>query len=142
MCLGGSISESADPDTIIKRRIGTAWASVRRYNFHLYYCRWNARLSLKIGGFIARREWKLCCTVVPSGLCALRTLTGCTPPTTSYVYASSAFSARTAPDTNPYRMERLSRGPLPNAQKRFFGSANLGSLGLLFGKATQDFQRG
>ena len=45
--LGGAISESADLDTEIKRRIGTAWASVRRYSSQLYDRR-NARLSLKI----------------------------------------------------------------------------------------------
>ena len=31
--LGGAISESADLDTEIECRIGTAWASVRRYSF-------------------------------------------------------------------------------------------------------------
>ena len=45
--LGGAISESADFDTEIKRRIGAAWASVRRYSSQLYDRR-NARLSLKI----------------------------------------------------------------------------------------------
>ena len=30
--LGGAISESADLDTDIKRRIGVAWASVRKYS--------------------------------------------------------------------------------------------------------------
>ena len=47
MYLGGAISESADFDTEIKRRIGAAWASVRRYSSQLYDRR-NARLSLKI----------------------------------------------------------------------------------------------
>ena len=45
--LGGAISESADLDTEIKRRIGAAWASVRKYSSQLYDQR-NARLSLKI----------------------------------------------------------------------------------------------
>ena len=45
--LGGAIIESADLDTEIKRRIGAAWASVRKYNSQLYDRR-NARLSLKI----------------------------------------------------------------------------------------------
>ena len=45
--LGGAISESADLDIEIKRRIGAAWASVRKYSSQLYDRR-NARLSLKI----------------------------------------------------------------------------------------------
>ena len=44
--LGGAISESADLDIEIKRRIGAAWASVRKYSSQLYDRR-NARLSLK-----------------------------------------------------------------------------------------------
>ena len=47
MYLGGAISESADFDMEIKRRIGAAWASVRKYSFQLYDRR-NPRLSLKI----------------------------------------------------------------------------------------------
>ena len=47
MYLGGAISESADLDIEIKRRIGAAWASVRKYSSQLYDRR-NARLSLKI----------------------------------------------------------------------------------------------
>ena len=47
MYLGGSISESVDLDTEIKRRIGAAWASVRKYSSQLYDRR-NTRLSLKI----------------------------------------------------------------------------------------------
>ena len=50
--LGGAISESADLDIEIKRRIGTAWASVRKYSSQLYDRR-NARLSLKIRLFKA-----------------------------------------------------------------------------------------
>ena len=41
---------------------------------------------------------------------------------------------------NPYRIGRFSRGPVQNASKRQFGSTNLGSLGPLYGKATQSFQ--
>ena len=53
MYLGGAISESADLDTEdIKRRIGAAWASVRKYNSQSYDRR-NARLSLKIRLFKA-----------------------------------------------------------------------------------------
>ena len=59
---------------------------------------------------------------------------------TSYSCASSAFGARTAQAINPYRMGRFSRGPVPNASKRQFGGANLGSPGPLSGKATQGSQ--
>ena len=52
MYLGGAISESADLDIKIKRRIGAAWASVRKYSSKCYDRR-NARLSLKIGLFKA-----------------------------------------------------------------------------------------
>ena len=57
-----------------------------------------------------------------------------------YFRASSAFGARAAPGINSYRMGKFSRGPVPNASKRQFGSANLGSPGLLFGTATQGSQ--
>ena len=50
--LGGAISESADLDIEIKRRIAAAWASVRKYSSQLYDRR-NARLSLKIRSFKA-----------------------------------------------------------------------------------------
>ena len=50
--LGGAISECADLDIEIKRRIGAAWASVRKYSSQLYDRR-NARLSLKIRLFKA-----------------------------------------------------------------------------------------
>ena len=50
--LGSAISESADLDIEIKRRIGAAWASVRKYSSQLYDRR-NARLSLKIRLFKA-----------------------------------------------------------------------------------------
>ena len=52
MYLGGAISESTDLDTEIKRHIGVAWASVRKYSSQLCYRR-NARLSLKIRLFQA-----------------------------------------------------------------------------------------
>ena len=48
----GAISENVDLDIEIKRRIGAAWASVRKYSSQLYDRR-NARLSLKIGLFKA-----------------------------------------------------------------------------------------
>ena len=50
--LGGTISESADLDTEIKRRIGAARADVRKYSSQLYDRR-NARLSLKVRLFKA-----------------------------------------------------------------------------------------
>ena len=77
---------------------------------------------------------------MPRGLCAPRTLAAYVLPTTSYSCALSAFGARTASGINPYRIGRLSRGPVPNASKRQFGSANLGSPGPLYDKATQRFQ--
>ena len=52
MYVGGAISESADLDIEIKRRVGAAWASVRRYSSRLYD-RLNPRLSLKIRLFKA-----------------------------------------------------------------------------------------
>ena len=61
-------------------------------------------------------------------------------PTTSYSCALSAFGIRTAPGINRYRIGRFSRGPVPNASKRQFGSAKLGSSEPLSGKATQGFQ--
>ena len=69
-----------------------------------------------------------------------QTLAAYVLPTTSYSYASSAFGARTAPGINRYRMGRFSRRPVPNASKRQFGSANLGSPGPLSGKAAQGSQ--
>ena len=77
---------------------------------------------------------------MPRGLCAPRTLAAYVLPTTSYSCALSAFGARTAPGINPYRRGRFSRGPVPNASKRQFGSANLGSPGPLSGKVAQGFQ--
>ena len=74
------------------------------------------------------------------GLCALRALKVCLPPTTSYVCVSSAFGTRTAPGINPYCMECFSRGPVANAPKGQIGSANFGSKGLLFGNAIQGSQ--
>ena len=50
--LGGAISESADRDIEVKRCIGAAWASVRKYSSQLYDRR-DARLSLKIRLFKA-----------------------------------------------------------------------------------------
>ena len=46
--LDGAISESADLDTEIERRIGAAWASVRKYSCSQLHDRQNTRLSLKI----------------------------------------------------------------------------------------------
>ena len=41
---------------------------------------------------------------------------------------------------NPYRIGRFSRGPVPNASKRQFRSANFGSPGPLSDKVAQGFQ--
>ena len=136
--LGGAISESADLDIEIKRRIGAAWASAIKYSFQLYddgtpRCRSRSSYS-------KRRKWKLCCTDVPRGLCAPRTLAAYVLPTTSYSRALSAFGARTAPGINPYRIGRSSSGPVPHASKRRFVSANLGLPGPLSGKAPHGVQ--
>ena len=77
---------------------------------------------------------------MPRGLCAPRALTAYVLPTTSYSCALSAFGAKTASGINPCRIGRFSRGPVPNASKQQFGSANLGSPGPLSDKATQGFQ--
>ena len=68
--LGSAINVSADLDIEIKRRIGAAWASVRKYSSQLYD-RGNVRLSLKIRLFNC--EAMEACTDVPRGLCAHRT---------------------------------------------------------------------
>ena len=44
------------------------------------------------------------------------------------------------PEKTTSRIGRFSRGPVPNASKRQFGSANLGSPGPLYDKATQGCQ--
>ena len=137
--LGGAISEIADLDIEIKRRIGAAWASVRKYSSQLYDQR-NARLSLKIRLFKAEvMEAKLygCATWT---IFTLRTLAAYVLLTTIYSCALSAFGARTAPGINPYRIRRFSRGPVPNASKQQFGSTNLRSPGSLSGKVTQGSQ--
>ena len=137
--LGGAISESTDLVIEIKRRIGAAWASVRKYSSQLYD-RQNTRLSLKIRLFKAEVMEALlygCATwtMRSRDFSSLRTA-----HTTSYSCALSAFGARTAPAINLYRIGRFSRGPVPNASKRQFGSANLGWSGSLSGKATQGSQ--
>ena len=139
MYLGGAISESADFDTEIKRRIGAVWASVKKYSSQLYDRR-NARLSLKIGLFKAE--------VMEAMLCGRATWT---------MHSQNFSSLRTAHHKlllcivgfrrkdrtgykHPYRMGRFSRRPIPNASKRQFGSANLDSPVPLSGKATQGYQ--
>ena len=97
--VGGAISESADLDTEIKRRIGAAWGGVRKYS-SLLYDRRNARLSLEIRLFKAEvmeamlygcATW----TVRSHNFSSLRTAA------TSYFCASSAFGARTVQGINP-----------------------------------------
>ena len=135
--LGGAISESADLDIEIKRPIGAAWASVRKYSSQLYDRR-NARLSLKIMLFKAEvmeamlygwATW----TMRSQDFSSLRTAHH------KLLLRIIGFGARTAPGINPYHIGRFSRRPVPNASKRQFGSANLGSPGPLSGKATQGF---
>ena len=73
MYLGGVIIESADLDTESYRRIGAAWASIKRYNSQSYDRR-DARLSLKIRPFKAEVEtmlygyptWTICTQVYGS----------------------------------------------------------------------------
>ena len=69
--LGGAISESMDLDIEIKRRIGAAWASVRKYSSQLYDLR-NGRLLLKIRLFKA--EVMKAMLYGSRGLCVSRTL--------------------------------------------------------------------
>ena len=73
--LGGAISESADFDTEIKRRIGAAWASVRKYT--QLYDRRNTRLSLKIRLFKAE--------AMEAMLCGCSTWTMRSQPLAAYV---------------------------------------------------------
>ena len=137
--LGGAISEIADLDIEIKRRIGAAWASVRKYSSQLYDQR-NARLSLKIRLFKAEVMEAMLYGCATWTIFTLRTLAAYVLLTTSYSCALSAFGARTAPGINPYRIRRFSRGPVPNASKQQFGSTNLRSPGSLSGKVTQGSQ--
>ena len=136
--LGCAISERADLDIESKRRIVAAWASVRKYSSQLYDRR-NARLSLKIRLFKAEvmeamlygcATW----TMRSQDFSILRTAHH------KLLLRLSAFGARTASGINPYHIGRFSRGPVPNASKRHFGSASLGSPGPLSDKATQGFQ--
>ena len=125
--LSGDISESVNLDTEIKRCIGAAWASVKRSSAQ-FYDRRNTWLSLKTRLFKAE--------VVEAMLYGVATWT---------MRSRSFFSLRTdhhklllriidnwRKDHN--RMGGFSRGPFPNASKRQFGGANLGSPGPLFGK--------
>ena len=122
MSLGGAISESAGLDIENKHRISAAWANIRRYSLH-FYDRWNARLSLTIR-LLRRAEGE---ETMLYG-CATWTMRSQDLSVTRTIHhkllfaASSAFGARNAPGTNSYRMERLSIGPIPYAQKQYFGA--------------------
>ena len=134
--LGGAISESADLDIEIKRRIGAAWASVRKYSSQLYDRR-NARLSLKISLFKAE--------VMEAMLygCATWTMRSqdCSSLRTAHHKLLLRIIGFRRKDRIGYKpLSYFSRGPVPNASKRQFGSANLGSPGPLYDKATQGFQ--
>ena len=136
--LGGATSESADLDIDIQRRIGAAWASVRKYSSQLYDRR-NARLSLKIRLFKVEVMEAM--------------LYGCA----SWTMRSQDFSSlrtahhklflriigfrrndRTGYKPLSYREVLERTGSVRTEQQ--FGSANLGSPGPLSGKATQGFQ--
>ena len=135
--IGGAIRESADLDIEIKRRIGAAWASVRKYSSQLYDRR-NARLSLKIRLFKAE--------VMEAMLYGCATWTMRSQDFSSLRTAHHKLLLRIIGFRRKDRIGykplsyRFSRGPVPNASKRQFGSANLGSPGPLYGKATQVFQ--
>ena len=103
--LGGAISESADLDIEIQRRIGAAWASVRKYSSQLYDRR-NARLSLKIRLFKAEvmeamlygcATW----TIRSQDFSSLRTAHH------KLLLRIIGFGARTASGINPYRIGRV-----------------------------------
>ena len=135
MYLGGAIGKSADLDTEIKRRIGAAWASVRRYSSQLYDDRRNARLSLNIR--LLKAE------VVEAMLYGCVTWTmrshGFSSPCTAnhkLLLRVIGFRRKNRSGYKPYSMGRFSRGPVPNVSKRQFGGANLGLPGPLSGKAT------
>ena len=134
--LRGAISESADLDTEIKRRVGAAWASVRKYSSQLYDRR-NARLSLKIrllkveimeamlDGYatwtMRSQDFSSLCSAhlkLLLGIVCFRRKdrTGCKPLLYGEVFER----------TGSERKEK----------ERQFGSANLGSPGPLSGKAT------
>ena len=137
--LGGAISESADLDTEIKRRIDAAWASVRKYSSQLYHRR-NARLSLKISLLEAEEVMEAMLygcdtwTMHSQDFSRLRTAHH------KLLLCIIDFRRKDRTGYKPYRMGRFSRGSVPNASKRQFGSANLGSPGPLSGKATLGFQ--
>ena len=132
--LGGLISESADLDAEIERRIDVAWVHVTRYSFQLHNQR-NTKLSLKT------RLSKAEVVVAMLYVCATWTM------------RSQDFgSLRTAHHKLLLRVigfwckdrtghKPLSygdaRGSVPNASRPYFGSANLGSPGPLFDNATQ-----
>ena len=136
--LDGAISESADLQTDIKRRIGAAWASVRIYSSQLYD-RQNAQLLLKIRLFKAE--------VVEA------MLYGCATWTMRFQDFSSLRTAHHKllwRVIGFWRKDRTGYKPLSYGEvlertgsermETTIGSANLGSPGPLFGKATQGSQ--
>ena len=136
--LGGAISESADLDTEIKRPIGAAWASVRKCSSQLYDRR-NARLSLDIRLFKAEvmEAMQYGCatwTMRSQDFSTLRTAHH------KLLLRTIGFRRKDRTAYKPLSYGGFSRGPVPNASKRQFGSANLGSPGPLSGKATQGSQ--
>ena len=69
--LGGVISERVDLDTEIKRRIGAAWASVRRYSYHILL-QYRAKPPLREGcrcglSFVLARTCTLLCQPISCG---------------------------------------------------------------------------
>ena len=133
--LGGAIIESADPDTEIKRRIGAAWASVRKYSSQMYD-RQYARLSLKIRLFKAEvmeamlygcatwtmrsQDWSSLRTAHLK--LRLRIIGFRRKDRTQYKPLSYGEVFERTGSVNPYRMGRFSRGPVLDASKRQLGS--------------------
>ena len=125
--LGGAISQSADLDTEIKRRIGAALASVTKYSSELYG-RWNARLSLKIRLFKSE--------VMEAMLYGCATWTKRSQDFSSIRTAHHKLllrvigfrrNDRTGYKPLPYR--RFSRGPVPNILKTTIRERQLGFAG-------------
>ena len=138
MYAGGAINESTDLDIEIKRRIGAIRASVRAYSSQLYDRR-NARLSLKIR--LLKAE------VVEAMLYGCATWTRRSQDFSNIRTAHHklllrviGFRRKDRTDYKPLSYGTFSRTPVPNASRRQLGSANLGSPGPLFGKATQGSQ--
>ena len=136
--LGGAISESADLDIEIKRRIGAAWASVRKYSSQLYDRR-NARLSLKIRLFKAEAMEAMlygCATwtMRSQDFSSLRTTHH------KLLLRIIGFRRKDRMEYKPLSYREVLESTGSERIETTNGSANLGSPGSLSDKATQGFQ--